>query len=284
MGKKDRAKERRAKKLAKAAAEQRLRDDLARANAAENPLAGLEPFLSFDVTPRRRREEEEGSAPALPWGCSPTSVANPGDGDGDPGGNKPSSAATISSRVSSSPSPLPPDLHDACLGLFEANMGDLYRASSWGLDLAEKSAELRHEAARFLTVTATEEGGGGGGGSFAGDRGRGVLAFAHYRFEADDLTDPAEGVLYVYEIQVSEGAQGCGLGRRLMSVLELIARGQGMRRVMLTVFRSNGGAMRFYRDRMGYSIDPSSPSNFGEGADYEILSKAVVASKQDGAR
>merc|ERR1740124_1135764 len=61
-------------------------------------------------------------------------------------------------------SPLPPKLCDACLDLFQRNMGSLYSSSDWGLNLDEKRRELEHEDARFLIVRRevggeTQEGG-----------------------------------------------------------------------------------------------------------------------------
>ena len=162
-------------------------------------------------------------------------------------------------------------------------MSDMYEASSWGLDLDEKSSELRHETARFLIVEAATDAGGASDTSTNDDgtAKRDVLAFVHFRFEPNDDEKPTEEVLYVYEIQVSDRAQRSGLGRRLMNIMELVANKNGMRKVMLTVFKMNGGAMKFYREKMKYAIDESSPSNFdGEVADYEILSKVVGKKKE----
>ena len=107
------------------------------------------------------------------------------------------------------------------------------------------------------------------------------MAFVHFRFEPNDDEKPTEEVLYVYEIQVSDRAQRSGLGKRLMNIMELVALKNGMQKVMLTVFKMNGGAMKFYREKMKYAIDESSPSNFdGEVADYEILSKVVGKKKE----
>ena len=103
-------------------------------------------------------------------------------------------------------------------------------------------------------------------------------AFCHFRFNLDDdeSMNPLE-VLYVYEIQVSDRYRRRGLGRRLMGLMEDVARRTGMKRLMLTVFKSNVGAMDFYLNKMKYEIDRMSPSRYGEEeADYEILSKAVV--------
>jgi ribosomal protein S18 acetylase RimI-like enzyme len=68
-------------------------------------------------------------------------------------------AESVSSSVSSfllqyhsSAAKLSEQLADACLVLFEANMANFYRNSSFGLDLAAKRSELTHPKARYLLV------------------------------------------------------------------------------------------------------------------------------------
>lgn len=60
-----------------------------------------------------------------------------------------------------------------------------------------------------------------------------------------------------------------------MRMLERIAQVSGMRKCMLTVFKSNLAAYQFY-EKLGYHIDLISPSQYPDCAqtvDYEILSK-----------
>jgi N-alpha-acetyltransferase 40 len=149
---------------------------------------------------------------------------------------------------------------EECMDLFQVNMDEYYRNSSWGLNLEDKRAEWTHANARFLVLLS--------GSSMAG--------FCHYRFDYDDETDPTEVVLYVYELQIQEPFKRQGLGRKLMALLEQLARSMDIVKVMLTVFRANQGAMTFYQEILHYTIDDSSPSKHGEFADYEILSKQVL--------
>ena len=93
------------------------------------------------------------------------------------------------------------------------------------------------------------------------------VAFVHLRFE-EERGDP---VLYLWELQVEPFAQGKGLGRFLMQLLEEIARQGNLRLVMLTVFRENMKALSLYR-KLGYVDDESSP---GREEGYAILSKQV---------
>ena len=148
-----------------------------------------------------------------------------------------------------------------CLDLFEKNMGEMYRKSSWGLNMEEKSAELRDDKARFLLLL---------------DNNEKLTGFVHFRFEYDDEESPTCAVLYIFEIQIESTYRRCGAGKKLMGIAERIAREQSMTKVLLTVFKSNHQAMAFYTKKLGYNIDESSPSKFGESADYEILSLEII--------
>lgn len=143
-----------------------------------------------------------------------------------------------------------------CLDLFNRNMGDLYRNSSWGLNLDEKSEELKNENARFLLLL---------------NHTNGLSGFVHFRFDYDDDDNPTQPVLYVYEIQIDKLYRGYGLGKKLMNIVELVAATAEMDKVMLTVFTQNHGAMAFYK-KLNYAVDMISPS----AADYEILSREIT--------
>jgi ribosomal protein S18 acetylase RimI-like enzyme len=82
--------------------------------------------------------------------------------------------------------------------------------------------------------------------------------------------------LYVYELQVDQAHGRKGIGKRLMQLMELIARKQAMQWLMLTVIKANTNAMAFYQ-KMKYTVDDTSPSMCYEDADecYEILSKCI---------
>lgn len=150
------------------------------------------------------------------------------------------------------------------VNLFEANMGEQYRQSSWGLNLEEKREELSHSKARFLVLLDSK----------AGEKDN-LAGFCHYRFDYDDDESPSEIVLYVYELQIKEQYRRMGLGKRVMAILEQVAKTVELPKVMLTVFKSNQPALHFYQG-IHYGMDENSPSQHGEFADYEILSKQVA--------
>jgi ribosomal protein S18 acetylase RimI-like enzyme len=159
-----------------------------------------------------------------------------------------------------------------CLEVFANNMGDLYRESSWGLNLIEKAEELQHRKARFLIVTPLRK---NGNEVPADDNNTNddLAAFVHFRFCLDDDDYPSAVVLYVYEIQVREAYRRQGLGAKLMDLMEQIVRATEMEKVMLTVFKKNQSAMQFYTQKLNYEIDATSPSQHNQHEEYEILSK-----------
>ncbi|KAK1302658.1 hypothetical protein QJS10_CPB12g01605 [Acorus calamus] len=100
-----------------------------------------------------------------------------------------------------------------------------------------------------------------------------VVGFVHYRF----IVEEDIPVLYVYELQLEYHVRRRGLGKRLMQLIELIARKNRMGAVMLTVQKANVSAMNFYRIKLRYVISSISPSRVdplrGLDKNYEILCK-----------
>lgn len=170
------------------------------------------------------------------------------------------------------------ELMDSSMKLFEANMGELYKKSNWGLDLDNKREELLHEDAQFLIVVRRPP-------PFAAENNTNSLlhhndsllaGFVHWRLDVNDDDDPTEVVIYVFELQIAKPYQRFGLGRRCMELLEQqLAPTVRIPKIMLTVFLSNQSALRFYR-KLHYTPDAISPSQHGEESDYEILSKTLV--------
>ncbi|XP_067942426.1 N-alpha-acetyltransferase 40-like isoform X2 [Watersipora subatra] len=139
-------------------------------------------------------------------------------------------------------------------GITKRNMKDLY-GKEW--KDKEKQEEMLEDTAQYLI--AKQEGS--------------PVAFCHFRFDMDyDLA-----VLYCYEIQLEESVQRKGLGRFMMQLLELMAFQTQMRKVILTVFHDNKAAMSFYKSKLSYSLDETSPSavDVEWEVNYEILSKPI---------
>ena len=150
---------------------------------------------------------------------------------------------------------------DALFALLEANMRAHYEASDWGWDEREKRGDLASADAKFLV---------------AEDAAGAVAGFVHFRFEPDDDDEPRRAALYVREIQVAAARRGNGLGRRLMSLLHVVAAKLDLDAVMLTVFKANAAAQRFYVEKLKYAVDGDDPANHGvDDACYVILSRPL---------
>ncbi|KAK1739946.1 N-alpha-acetyltransferase 40 [Skeletonema marinoi] len=256
-------------------AKKQLQQTLAHANAQSNPLA------------------------ALPSAFQSVNIAQKHDTAGDDAPSK------KNGTIHYYKSPLPESILQQCLDLFERNMGEMYKKSEWGLDMEEKRGELLHEDARFLIIileddtadndaadaddneTATAA---AAADSSSDDiikntispkqpQQQEVIGFAHFRYEPDEdspSSTPLSPITYLYELQISLTSHG--LGKTLMTLIELLSLQLHMTKVILTVFKCNTGAMKFYLTKLkGYDVDECSPSNFegGDDVEYEILSKRI---------
>ncbi|KAG6911912.1 hypothetical protein DXG01_000159 [Tephrocybe rancida] len=134
--------------------------------------------------------------------------------------------------------------------------------SSFGWDPSSKQEELFNRLSRFILVDVADE----------------LAAFSMFRFEYEEK----ENILYCYDLQIRQAHQRTGMGKLLMRILERIGTAWSMEKVMLTVFKANGNAMKFYQ-ASGFTMDESCPGYVDESddpaaiedADYEILSKLL---------
>jgi N-alpha-acetyltransferase 40 len=167
---------------------------------------------------------------------------------------------------------------DWCQKLFERNMGEMYRQSSWGLDMDKKRAEWTHKTSRFILLTSSASSSSPRENGEVDEEGIDDVAlpqleaFINYRFLVEDEYEAV--VLYVYELQVQTPRRG--YGQCLMNAMASIGRTVGVERVMLTVFRNNTAALSFY-EQLSYQVDETSPDD----EDYLILSKNIFATVGD---
>ncbi|KAI7894250.1 uncharacterized protein EV154DRAFT_536665 [Mucor mucedo] len=106
---------------------------------------------------------------------------------------------------------------------------------------------------------------------------KGFLMFQMVQEETMD-DDVMANCAYCYEIQLMASARGRGLGEFLMHLLDRVGCHWKMDKVMLTVFKSNEGAFRFYTKKLGFELDEISPGaclprSKARLFDYELLSK-----------
>ncbi|KIJ21685.1 hypothetical protein PAXINDRAFT_64676, partial [Paxillus involutus ATCC 200175] len=154
--------------------------------------------------------------------------------------------------------------------IFEENMHNLYRSSSFGWNPQAKKMEMFDLLSRFVIVQHGDD-------PQDSAKGSGVLAYTLFRFDREEYQD----VVYCYELQVAADARRCGLGRLLTQMLSDIGAQWGMTKVMLTVFKANHTALSFYKS-IGFVVDETSP-DFPEDSegwtddeyDYSILSRCI---------
>ena len=116
-------------------------------------------------------------------------------------------------------SKLPADAKLWAFELVKANMEELYDEAGYGWDDQDKLSELSEDGTRFLVAR-----------NKSGER----IAFAHFRFTVQgDVVDQMRGdtVLMVHDLHVVDDCQRKGLGRHLMTLMEMVARKTNMSRV-----------------------------------------------------
>ncbi|PRP84817.1 hypothetical protein PROFUN_07471 [Planoprotostelium fungivorum] len=160
---------------------------------------------------------------------------------------------------------LAPTTLDRVFDLFKENMREMYERSKWGYNETKLKNEYRDKDSRFLIVTE--------------DGNDNLCGFCHFQFVEED---EHRAVAYCLDIQISKSSQGRGLGRWILEKLFEIGKKAEMEAVMLTCFKFNEPALRFYRDRQGLSrfeTDENCPSVCDSSAplsyDYVILSKKI---------
>lgn len=174
---------------------------------------------------------------------------------------------------------------ESCFALIEQTSVADYSASSMGWSPSKKRKEMRLPDMRYMVLRSTS------------DYNTPVNGTAEEHEQEDEgpkqRTPPVAGflsfmttyedgkeVLYCYEVHVNPSLQGSGLGGQLMRLFEETGRRIGLEKAMLTVFRANAAALRFY-ERLGFSVDEYSPgprklrNGTVKESDYLILSKGL---------
>lgn len=167
---------------------------------------------------------------------------------------------------------------EACFGLIELTSSNAYNDSSMGWSPSKKRKEMKLPDMKYLIArrggnSAPEEKDESETDAHAQEA---ILGFLSFMVTYED----GKEVIYCYEVHLSPAAQGLGLGRQLMLTCEDIGRRVGLEKVMLTVFKSNTKAIRFY-ERCGFGVDEYSPqprrlrNGTVKEPDYLILSKML---------
>ncbi|WVW84811.1 hypothetical protein I302_106846 [Kwoniella bestiolae CBS 10118] len=191
---------------------------------------------------------------------------------------------------------------DAIFKLFDENMYDLQKTSTFPYTESSKREELFDPDARYVLLLSSTSSTSNGIGVNNKGKGKGkeaqvefryedLLGFCGFRFDTEETLSSRDAeVVYCYEVQLSRRCRGLGLGKRLLGILEGIGRRRGLDKVMLTCLKSNASALAFYT-KQGYTADEIDPTRINEEepvedddddegeeeVDYRILSKSLKA-------
>lgn len=182
---------------------------------------------------------------------------------------------------------------DVCFNLIAQTSQADYEASSMGWHPAKKRKEMRLPDMKYfllLAIPGNESSQAAEtvkSNSFEGSSGRGNDLREPHDFEIKGFVslmptyEDGQRVLYIYEIHLQPSLQGSGLGTVLMNIAESVGKNVGkLEKMMLTVFRSNERARKFY-ERLEWSVDGSSPewvelrNGRRRECDYQIWSKSL---------
>ncbi|EAA59090.1 hypothetical protein AN3825.2 [Aspergillus nidulans FGSC A4] len=166
----------------------------------------------------------------------------------------------------------------SCFKLLELTSSNAYKNSSIGWSSSEKRKEMKLPDMKYMIL---RRGASSSVQDTKGDSSSSILTgqFAGFLEFMVTYEDGYE-VLYCYEIHLTPEVQGQGLGEELIERFEKIGRRVGLEKAMLTVFKSNSRAIKFY-SRMGYAEDENSPrprklrNGTVKEADYMIMSKSL---------
>ncbi|KAH0379206.1 hypothetical protein KCU92_g8280, partial [Aureobasidium melanogenum] len=153
-----------------------------------------------------------------------------------------------------------------------------YKASSQDWDGENKLDEMKDDDMRYLIVRLKDDQLPELEKRWSkdADLDQSIVGFLSFMITQED----EQNVIYIYEIHISEHFRNCGLGRHLFNMVEYIGGATGMDKAMLTVFKRNAHARRWY-DSRGYEVDEISPrprklrGGRSIEPDYEILSKRL---------
>lgn len=231
----------------------------------------IEDFITHYVTPTERHTDQSTDNSAINKSESTSADQSPENTSITP--LDVYSAATIS----------PADL-EACLDLIELTSSQAYAASGAGWSRPKKRKEMKLPDMKYLIVRGagrptereTNQSATTDQANVPDPNRADVLGFLSFMITYEDGNE----VIYCYEIHLAPAARGQGLGGLLMSRMEQIGRSVGLEKAMLTVFKSNATARRFYQ-KGGYVVDEYSPrprrlrNGTVKEFDYEILSKSL---------
>lgn len=146
------------------------------------------------------------------------------------------------------------DVLEACFGLVEETSANDYKASEIKWSATSKRKEMVLPDMKYLVVRERAEGVNPTSLKAHIAGGAGIYGFVSFMITYEDGYE----VIYVYEIHLDARFRGQGVGTVLMQMVESIGQKVGVEKCMLTVFKANGNALRWY-EHSGYGVDDFSP-------------------------
>ena len=122
------------------------------------------------------------------------------------------------------------DQLDFVFEMVKDNMEDRYDASGYGWDDEDKERELTEEGTRFLLIRDMSKD--------SDDENDRIVGFVHFRFSVQgDIMDVMAGdtCLFLWDIHLEEEYQRKGVGKHVVTLLELIARREKMSQILIPI-------------------------------------------------
>jgi GNAT superfamily N-acetyltransferase len=155
---------------------------------------------------------------------------------------------------------------DWAFDLTKEHMEDRYDNSGYGWDDDDKRRELTEQGTRFILVRENVAESSSGGK---------LLGFVHFRFTVQgEIMDTMAGepCLFLWDIHLEESVQRKGLGKHLLTLLELIARREKMKYVAVPIQLNDEWAKNWIQRMKGYQPDSSLYELVGFDSEVEVLS------------
>jgi len=151
---------------------------------------------------------------------------------------------------------------DECFRLVEETSAEDYNRSETRWSASKKRREMVLPDMKYIILREDEK--------------PDVAGFVSFMITYED----GHEVVYIYEIHFVQRWQGKGLGQKLMCMVETIGKNVGVGKAMLTVFKVNARAVKWYQG-LGYAVDEFSPqprklrNGTIKAPSYLILSKEL---------
>lgn len=149
---------------------------------------------------------------------------------------------------------LRPKTTDFCYHIVKHTSMEDYERSSIGWNVSDKLKELLQPTMMYILVRAPGE-------VFAPTDALNtdIIGFISFKIDFDDPPHERRNVMYIFEVHIAERFRGKGLGKFLVSTVEMMGKSVSILKTMLTVFMANTSAIEAYK-KLGYTKDEASPA------------------------